>query len=93
MRDWPEFVSHKVVKAAPIVQISQRAGELDIWVKPFDDHTMERFVPTEPAMIARAEVGGYAIIYPDGFKSVSPKAAFEAGYKRTNQLAADASRA
>ena len=39
------------------------------------------FHPTEPAMAARAEVGGYAVIYEDGYKSISPKKAFEEGYK------------
>jgi hypothetical protein len=40
---------------------------------------VEAFHPTEPAMVGRAEVGGYAVVYEDGFRSVSPKAAFEAG--------------
>jgi len=42
----------------------------------------ERFDPTEPAMARRAEVGGYAVVYEDGFKSISPKKAFEDGYTR-----------
>ena len=43
----------------------------------------EPFVPTEPGMAKRAEVGGYAILYPDGFKSISPQKQFEEGYTPT----------
>lgn len=81
---WPCFVSHKTVKAAPIAFIVEGGGVLSILVKPYGDDRVERFEPTEPAMIARAEVGGYAVVYEDGFKSVSPKAPFEAGYTREN---------
>ena len=31
-------------------------------------------------MAVRASVGDYAVIYSDGYKSVSPKKAFEDGY-------------
>ena len=33
-------------------------------------------------MAERAQIGDYAILYPDGFKSVSPRKAFEEGYTR-----------
>lgn len=82
MSDWPRYESHKIVQAAPIVDIIDHGGTLSILVKPYDDHRVERFVPTEPGMIARAEVGGFAIIYSDGFKSVSPQTAFASGYTR-----------
>jgi hypothetical protein len=82
MTDWPKYESHKIVQAAPIMEIVDAGGNLTILCKPFDDHTVEAFYPTEPAMIARAEVGGYAVVYSDGFKSVSPKKAFEEGYTR-----------
>ena len=81
-RQWPQFESHKVVKAAPITEIVDVGGTLTILVKPYGDHTVERFEPTEPAMVARAEVGGYAVIYDGDYRSVSPKGAFEAGYTR-----------
>lgn len=82
MADWPKFRSHKIVRAAPIVEVVDAPLELHIIVKPYGDHRIERFLPTEPAMSAHAEVGGYAVIYADGFKSVSPKGAFEDGYTR-----------
>lgn len=70
---WPKYESHKIVQAMPITDITPD-GVVLVGV------THEPFYPTEPAMAARAEVGGYAVLYADGFKSVSPKKAFEDGY-------------
>jgi hypothetical protein len=81
-RAWPRFRSHKVVQAAPICHVGEMQGKLFVQVKPFDDHTVVSFEPTEPAMLKHAEVGGYAVLYEDGFKSISPKDIFEAGYTR-----------
>lgn len=75
MTDWPKYESHKIVQAMPITGITP-AGVVLVGARH------EPFHPTEPAMAARAEVGGYAVIYVDGFKSVSPKKAFEEGYTR-----------
>lgn len=75
MSDWPKYESHKIVQALPITGITP-AGVVLVGA----GH--EPFHPTEPAMAARAEVGGYAVLYADGYKSVSPKNAFEDGYKR-----------
>lgn len=81
---WPKFQSHKVVRAAKIVAIHDDGEGPDfLWVDP-GTGTLEQFVPTERAYLGRAQVGGYAVIYDndDGeFRSVSPKAAFEDGYK------------
>ena len=82
MTDWPQYESHKVVRAARISDIQDVGGTLTIFVKPFDDHTVETFVPTHADMIAEARVGGWAILYPDGFRSISPRKAFEEGYTR-----------
>ena len=35
---------------------------------------------TVPDMTARATMGDWAMVYPDGFKSISPAKAFEDGY-------------
>lgn len=75
MSDWPKYESHKVVQALPITGITP-AGVVLVGAGHAPFH------PTEPAMAARAEVGGYAVLYADGYKSVSPKKAFEDGYKR-----------
>jgi hypothetical protein len=65
------YESHKVVKAAQIIGVHDDG--LDIGA-------VNRVWPTEPAMKLRAEVGGYYILYPDGYTSVSPQKAFEEGY-------------
>jgi hypothetical protein len=82
MTEWPQYESHKIVRAAKIVEIVEHGGNLSILVKPYGDDTVERFVPTEPAMILRAEVGDWAMLYPDGYKSISPAKQFEEGYTR-----------
>jgi hypothetical protein len=80
---WPSYVSHKIVQAAPIVHISappETDGPLVIWVEPKAGGPRVAFAPTEPAMAARAQGGDFAILYPDGFKSVSPRLVFTQGY-------------
>lgn len=80
MSEWKKYQSHRIVQAAPIWNIEESAGRLNVFVKPYDDHTMELFEPTEPGMKGRCEAGDYAIRYPDGYRSVCPKAQFEEGY-------------
>jgi hypothetical protein len=84
MSGWTKYISHKTVEAAPIVWIGEPTSPEIARVIMVDlgDGVQERFQPTEPAMAARAEVGGYAVIYEDGYKSISPKKAFEEGYVR-----------
>jgi hypothetical protein len=82
MTDWPKYESHKIVQAAPIHEIVDAGGKLCILVKPYDDHTVEAFHPTEPGMVARCAAGDYAMVYRDGYRSVCPKKEFEDGYTR-----------
>lgn len=80
MTYWPKYESHKIVSAAEIVGFSIDDPTI-VMVDP-GDGLIEAFQPTEVAMVARAEVGGYAVLYAEGFKSISPKKAFEDGYTR-----------
>lgn len=71
----PKWRSHKVVSAAPIQRVLG------------DDITLEGPYPTikaPPGIFHRyaPAAGDYLVIYDDGYISVSPKAAFEAGYIR-----------
>ena len=77
MTDWPSYESHKIVKALPVV-----ARGLRELVVQHEDGTRELFEPNLGGMAERAQIGDYAILYPDGFKSVSPRKAFEEGYTR-----------
>jgi hypothetical protein len=82
MSNWPKYESHKVVQALPICRVDKRDdGAIFITVRHEDD-TKEMFEPTVPGMAGKAEVGGYAMLYPDGFKSISPQKQFEEGYTR-----------
>jgi hypothetical protein len=87
MTDWPKYRSHKIVEALPIVAIEEEPLPSGhgmtrlLFVEP-DDKGRRSFFPSVPAMAERAEVGDYAVRYDDGFRSISPRAAFEDGYTR-----------
>lgn len=87
---WPAYVSHKVVRAAQIVAVDRSKDPAVLMVQADDDSAIpEVFVPTEPGMANRAEVGGAAVVYEDGFRSISPQKAFEDGYTLQVEGAAD----
>lgn len=73
--NWPKFRSHKIVQAARIVHIDGA-----ILVDCGADRPLEPFKPTLAEMAKKAEIGGFAIIYEDGFRSISPAQAFLEGY-------------
>ena len=80
---WPKYESHKIVQAATIVGVARDDEDRKvIWVRPDPESEPERFEPSVHAMAGTAEVGAYAITYPDGFKSISPKKAFDEGYRK-----------
>ena len=81
MSEWPKYESHKVVRAAKIVNQERDASGNVIAVEiVLPDGTKEWFKATVPDMTARATMGDWAMVYPDGFKSISPAKAFEDGY-------------
>lgn len=82
MSEWPQYKSHKIIRAAVIKSLHDDGpgGEKFFWVDPGTGE-LERFAPTEIGMMDRVTVGDYAMLYPDGFRSVSPKKAFEEGYR------------
>lgn len=92
MSDWPEYVSHKVVRAARIVFVGYKTPNdgtvTRIQVDPDDTGSWEDFWPSFDGMANSAVVGGFAVIYapdekhPDGYRSISPAKAFEEGYTR-----------
>lgn len=81
--DWPLYQSHRIISALPIVAIGEATGDGTarvLFVDPAGTGAQEPFLTTVPAMVDKANVGDYAMRYPDGFQSVCPKAAFEDGY-------------
>jgi hypothetical protein len=78
----PKYRCHKEVRALQIARI-------DMPVDPAAGPTMihfidPRFAPVaaEPFMFARyiPVFGDYYVVYHDGYKSISPREEFEAGY-------------
>lgn len=78
--DWPQWRSHKVVHATPIIGVDENAEPRALYVDPTNSGTGSQFIPTQDGMEKRAGVGDYAMIYRDGFRSVCPKQEFEDGY-------------
>jgi hypothetical protein len=78
----PRWQSHKIVRAAKIIQVFQDGiMELDVHnpetglcacVAPADK-MFARYRPVE---------GDYYVVYDDGYASISPRAAFEEGYHK-----------
>jgi hypothetical protein len=80
---WPRYECRKVVSAAVITQVVLNPAEpafISLMVDPYGDGRTEFFFPNEQWMARVAEVGGYAVIYEDGFRAVACKAVFEAAY-------------
>lgn len=88
----PEYQSHKRVWALKIkeIQLLLEAGNIEAG-SPVDDAAI--ITPAEfgyaPFIVNRAyvakhnpQVGGYFVLYKDGYKSWSPAQAFEDGYSR-----------
>lgn len=79
----PEYLCHKKVRAGKITELDTGAGGVnaDLGV---DVHAGEPDVVThcDKAWFDKntPEVGGYIVIYEDGYTSYSPAAPFEAGY-------------
>ena len=77
MSDWPKYESHKIVQAMKIV--SYKYDDQGTMTAAVTEDGAE-FVPALIDMANRSSPGDYAVIYADGYKSVSPAKAFEEGY-------------
>ena len=78
--EMPKYLCTKVVWALKIkrITLSGKGGILAISDKGFDP------IEVSKEYISRhnPQVGGYYVIYKDGYKSFSPANAFEDGYQR-----------
>lgn len=68
---------HKTVRAAKIVAANPTQGYLDLLE---GDRQYRHEVPFSYFNRHRIEVGGYFVVYEDGYESFSPAKAFEEGY-------------
>jgi hypothetical protein len=80
----PQYQCHKLVRAAKILRIrpAPADGQCPELVLAIDG--FEQVVPVSTAFLDKyvPQVGGYLVVYDDGYRSFSPAAAFEAGYTR-----------
>lgn len=85
MSDWPQYRSKKTARAAKIVGFDTRdtGGRVGALVDPGDGN-LEPFVPTNPALLNTAAIGGWAIRFDDGYKMVV-SAAWEDDYERIEE--------
>jgi hypothetical protein len=84
----PLYNCHKQVRAAKITGIDYPGTEPGYMILKFDTEIKlgEWFTSTTvgPDFVARCpavEVGGYFVVYADGYTSYSPAKAFENGYE------------
>jgi len=81
--DLPLWQCHKVVHAAQITAIGY-SNNRERALLVFDG--VQRVEVAEAWMIKHSpRVGGYYVLYDDGYDSFSPRAAFEAGYTRMTE--------
>jgi hypothetical protein len=77
----PSYISHKVVQALPIKEVISTGADMGGDVV-FADFQRYGTLHCEAKMFSRyvPQPGDYLVFYEDGYKSFSPKKAFEDGY-------------
>lgn len=81
MSEWPKYDSHKVVQAAKIVNFETReSGSRVCAIVDPGNGALEVFIPSVAEMLDETEVGGWALFFPDGFRSTAHAKAFENGF-------------
>lgn len=92
MSEWPEYESRKTVRAAKIVHIDEGTNAHPnrcILARVDDAGGVYPFDCTHDDMQAAAQVGWYALEFPDGFYSALPPDIFENRYARIEPDAAE----
>lgn len=84
----PRYQSHKKVWALKIAGIirdgdgEDRDSDGSAMITPYEGRYAPFKVDAEYMAKHKPQVGGYYVLYDDGYKSWSPAEAFEAGYTR-----------
>lgn len=88
MVEMPRYQCFKVVHALKIGKIvidgegENRETDGSAMLTPIDDGYSPFRVDQEYMRKHKPAVGGYFVVYDDGYKSFSPADAFESGYRR-----------
>lgn len=89
--EMPRYKSHKIVHALKITAIEFDKDKANAEGRETDGSAVifpleDRYAPfkVDHAYVSKhkPQVGGYYVVYPDGYKSWSPAEAFESGYTR-----------
>lgn len=81
-REMPKYKCHKEVHAFKIAKIETGAADGSAMITPEDDGFAPFGVDNDYMLEHKPEVGGYYVVYADGYKSFSPAEPFEDGYTR-----------
>ncbi|CAB3730875.1 hypothetical protein [Paraburkholderia rhynchosiae] len=87
-KEMPRYRCHKEIWALKIKDVCYDRPPLEgeprgnATITPADDGYAPFVVDEAWAMKHRPQVGGYYVVYADGYKSFSPAGAFEDGYTR-----------
>lgn len=80
----PQWKCHKVVRAAKILGVAEDSDppRLQLDTVPISDAPIPRGGLSPNGLLPANFIGGYYVVYEDGYTSYSPAEAFEAGYTR-----------
>lgn len=79
----PRYQCHKIVHALKLGGVGPKAADGSAWLLPEEAELYAPFKADAVYMTNHdPHVGGYYVVYEDGYKSFSPAAAFESGYTR-----------
>jgi hypothetical protein len=81
-REMPRYKCHKEVHALKIAEIGECSNDGVVIITPADDGYAPFHVDRDYINRHHPKVGGYYVVYKDGYKSYSPPEAFEEGYTR-----------
>jgi len=79
-REMPRYKSHKEVHAFKIAKIVLSTAGGGAEITPVEEGYAPFFVRSDYLTKHDPQVGGYYVVYKDGYKSYSPAEAFEEGY-------------
>lgn len=81
-KQMPRYKCHKEVWALKIKSIRLVSEAEGFEITPEDSRYAPFFVSSEYVHKHKPEVGGYYVVYDDGYTSYSPAKAFEEGYSK-----------
>lgn len=80
--EMPKYKCHKEVWALKIGEITIHPTAGNATIIPEESEFAEFDVDSEYVSKHKPQVGGYYVVYEDGYKSFSPAEAFESGYTK-----------